>query len=221
MMRDHVRTIRDRFMDRDFWLRENLQYAKPNFRLRKCARFLNRETQGRHCDLLDVGCGPASLRRLLAPNISYHGLDIAIQEPAPYLVQRDFVQDNISFGTKRFDIVVALGVFEYMGRHQSEKFEEIARILAPGGKFVMSYINFNHFRAMIYPAYNNVQSIADLTTSLQQVFRVEKCFPVSHHWRHRQPGRNAWALQIPLERPIPWLSSWFAVEYFCVCTVPV
>ena len=178
-----MQELTENYNKRDFWIRENLQYAEPNFRLRKCARLVNEETQGRRCDLLDVGCGPASLRKQLGSNINYSGLDIAIHEPAPYLLETDFIRNQISFRNKRFDMVVALGVFEYMGGYQDQKFAEINKILNKDGKFIMSYINFRHFRRKIYPIYNNIRSIGEITKSLQMVFHVEKCFPVSHHWR--------------------------------------
>jgi cyclopropane fatty-acyl-phospholipid synthase-like methyltransferase len=214
-----MQEVIENYNNRDFWIRENRQYAEPNFRLRKCARLVNEEMQGRQCTLLDVGCGPAALRRLLGSNVNYHGLDIALHEPAPYLLETDFVQNPISFNGKRFDIIVALGVFEYMGGHQSQKLAEISRILKKDGKFILSYINFSHFRRIIYPIYNNVRTIGELKQSLQQVFHVEKCFPVSHHWRHKQPGKNASrAFQMQLNWNIPLVSSWLAVEYFCICS---
>ena len=213
-----AQTVTDMFNDREFWLKENLLYAQPNYRLRRCARLVNERARGRQCDLLDVGCGPAALRPLLPPAIAYHGVDIAIHEPAPYLLERDFVRNEISFGDRRFDFVVALGVFEYMGHHQARKFDEIRSILAPGGTFVMSYINFRHYRRAIFPAYNNIQSIGELTASLRTAFRLERCFPVSHHWRHRQPGTYASRVQLPLGTAVPGVSSWLAVEYFCVCS---
>jgi len=209
----------DDFNKREFWIHENLLYAQPNFRLEKCARLINGLMQGRTYDLLDVGCGPAALRRLLDSSITYHGVDIAIHEPAPYLRELDIVQNPIAFEAKHFDVVVALGVFEYMGKQQDRKFGEIREILNADGRFIMSYINFRHYRRRIWPAYNNIQPIGDLLQSLAKVFRVERCFPVSHHWRHKQPGRNALpAVQMHLNWNIPLVSPWLAVEYFCVCT---
>ena len=80
---------------RDFWSSENLKYALPHYRMRKVARLLNRLADGRACRLFDVGCGPAALRHLLDPEISYFGVDIAIQEPSPQLVERDLLRDPI------------------------------------------------------------------------------------------------------------------------------
>ena len=71
--------------------------------------------QGKTYDLLDVGCGPATLMHLLDQNISYHGIDIAIHEPAPNLIEADFLENPISFHGRKFDIVLAQGIFEYVG----------------------------------------------------------------------------------------------------------
>lgn len=219
MKNDSTRNVSENYYARDFWIHQNLQYAEPNFRLRKCARLVNKAAHGRPCDLLDVGCGPAALRNLLDPNINYFGLDIAVHDPAPHLLETDFTENPISFQGRRFDMVVALGVFEYMGRHQTQKFAEISSILNKGGRFIMSYINFKFFRRQVSPFYNNVQSITELTNSLQQVFHVEKCFPASHHWRFKQPGKYALpAVQMRLNCNIPLISPWLAFEYFCICS---
>ncbi len=209
----------ENYRTKDYWIVENAQYAEPSFRLQKCARIVNEIARGRACNLLDVGCGPAALRGLLSSNVSYYGLDIAIQEPASYLREVDFGRNEISYGEKRFDVVVALGVFEYMGQYQNRKFGEIRDILNKDGKFIMSYINFGHLRRRVWSNYNNVQSIAKMAKSLNEIFQLEKCFPASHHWRQKQPGKYAIpAVQMHLNFNIPMVSPWLAVEYFFICS---
>jgi SAM-dependent methyltransferase len=214
-----MKEVTQDYRDKDYWIVENAQYAEPSFRLRKCARLVNQLAQGRACSLLDVGCGPAALSQLLDPNISYYGVDLAIHQPASYLREADFAQNRISFDERRFDFVVAMGVFEYMGQNQNRKLQEIKEILNDNGKFIMSYINFGHLRRQIWPNYNNVQPIADMTKGVEEVFRIERRFPVSHHWRQKQPGKNALpAIQMHLNFNIPLLSSALAVEYFFACS---
>ncbi len=209
----------ENYRGRDYWIVENKLYTEPSFRLKKCARIVNDSAAGKKCNLLDVGCGPAALRRLLHPNVEYRGIDIAIQQPATYLREVDFGEKAIGFDQERFDFIVAMGVFEYMGGRQSRKFEEIASILKPNGTFIMSYINFGHVRGLVWPNYNNMQPIAEMAKNLKQVFQLKKSFPASHHWRQKQPGRYALQpLQMHLNFNVPVLSSWFAVEYFFVCT---
>ena len=64
-------------------------------------------------------------RRLLNKNIDYYGIDIAIHNPAPNLLQADFLAAPIQFDERQFDIIVAQGVFEYVGKFQSQKLTEI------------------------------------------------------------------------------------------------
>lgn len=209
----------EEFRDRDYWIVENTQYAEPSFRLRKCAQLMNQMAGERECTLLDVGCGPAALQPLLNRNISYFGIDIALHKTASFLREVDISRVPITFDDRRFDFVFAGGVFEYMGHQQEQKFEGIRDILKDGGKFVMSYINFGHFRSRVWPNYNNVQSITAMKQSVSKVFEVERCFPASHHWRHKQPGVFACrSLQMRMNYNISILSPLFAVEYFFVCS---
>jgi SAM-dependent methyltransferase len=203
---------------RDFWAQENLNYSKPHFRMEKAARLLNRLARGRECDLLDVGCGPGTLMRLLDPNIHYYGIDIAIQHPAPNLIQADLVQNPVQFGSKLFDLVLAQGFFEYMGTHQDAKLAEIRRILKPGGTFVATYVNFGHCNKNVYWPYSNVQPIGDFRRSVQHQFMIKRSFPTSHNWRHNEPNRSfVKRSQMNLNVNIPFLSPKLAVEFFFIC----
>ena len=207
------------FRNREYWIVENLEYVKPSFRLQKCARIINKLAKNKPCDLLDVGCGPAALRQVLSSNINYHGIDIALQRPASYLREIDFAKNEICFDQKHFDVITAFGVFEYMGLSQDRKFEEIRKILNPKGTFIMSYVNFGHYRRRIWPNYNNVQPIAEMRKSIESVFKIEEYFPASHHWRQKQPGKYAFpAIQKHLDYKIPLISRWLAVEYLFVCS---
>jgi SAM-dependent methyltransferase len=204
---------------RDFWIKENLHYATPHYRLEKAARIVNRLSEGRKCDLLDVGCGPAALMHLLGTNVHYYGVDIAIHSPAPNLLQADFLESPIRFGDRKFDIIVAQGVFEYAGRFQADKFREIARLLNRGGTFLLSYVNFDHRDPVIYAPYNNVQSFDDFRGCLARFFRVDRFFPTSHHWHHHEPNRTYMkAIQMPIRVNIPFVSRRLAVEYFFLCS---
>lgn len=207
------------YRQKDYWIVENRAYEEPSFRLFKCARMLNDLARGKNCSLLDVGCGPGALRDLLDPNIKYQGIDIALQHPATCMREVDFAKNPIACDGQRFDFVVALGVLEYMGTLQIQKFKEIAGILNPRGKFIMSYINFGHYRKRVWPNYNNVQSIPAMAKSLSGVFELQRCFPASHHWRQKQPGRYSLGpLQMHVNFNIPVMSPLLAVEYFFLCT---
>src|ERR1700761_9020136 len=116
---------RAQYYKKDFWRAENLKYSRPHQRLEKSGRVINKIAGGTARTLLDVGCGPATLQRLLTPNIQYFGIDISIPDPAPSLLEYDFLEAPIGFHGKRFDMVVAQGVFEYVGNFQEQKLEEI------------------------------------------------------------------------------------------------
>ena len=207
------------YYKRDFWADENLKYRQPHFRLEKAARLVNRVANGRECDLLDVGCGPAALIHLLDPNIHYCGIDIAIQEPSPKLIEADFVEGPIKFNDKRFDIIVAQGVFEYIGNVQGQKLSEIRDLLNEGGTFIATYVNFDHRNKNIYWPYNNIQSFSVFYQSLAQFFQVDRYFPTSHRWHHDEPrDRLIWAVQKHINLNIPLISRLFGVEYFFICS---
>ncbi len=211
--------ISEIYYKRDFWSKENLKYARPHFRMEKAARLVNRIGRGKQRDLLDVGCGPATLMRLLENNIHYYGIDIAIHDPKPNLRQSDFLEAPLTFDERRFDIVVAQGVFEYAGKFQSQKFTEIKQILKDDGTFVVSYVNFDHRNKSIYWPYNNVQSFASFYSSLAEHFRIRRFFPTSHRWHHDEPsGRLMKGIQMLVNLNIPVISPRFAVEYFFICS---
>jgi SAM-dependent methyltransferase len=208
-----------KYYKREFWSEENLKFTRPHFRMRKAAQLINKMARGQERDLLDIGCGPAALRGLLESNIHYHGIDIAIHEPAPYLLEADLLAAPVRFGDKRFDIVLAQGVFEYVGEFQPRKFAEISELLRPGGTFIVSYTNFGHHKKDIYWPYSNVQPMQDFRASLARCFQIDRSFPVGHNWNHSAPQRK-WlqAIQMHMNVNIPVLSPVLASEYFFICS---
>jgi SAM-dependent methyltransferase len=211
--------VSDKYYKRDFWATENLKYAEPHFRLEKSARIVNRIADGKERDLLDVGCGPAILSRLLHKNIHYHGIDMAIHNPAPNLVETDFLGGPINFGDKKFDIILAQGVFEYVGSFQPQKFSEIKKLLKAEGTFVLSYVNFDHLNRALYEPYNNVQSFDEFRKSLAGFFHVDRIVPTSHHWHHHEPNRRFMKnIHMHINTNIPLISPLFAIEYFFICS---
>lgn len=209
----------ERYRKREFWSRENLKHVQPHYRLVKAAGIANKTAAGRDCVLLDVGCGPATLQHLLQPNIHYYGIDIAIHEPAPNLIEADILETPIAFGDKQFDIVLAQGLFEYVGDFQSQKFAEIAQLLTEKGIFILSYTNFAHRGEHIYPAYNNVQSFNDFRESLTKYFEIKRLFPTSYNWNHGQPNRKlVKAVNMHLNLTVPIIGPMLAVEYFFICS---
>ena len=207
------------YYKRDFWAKENLKHVPPHYRLQKAARIVNKIASGRECDILDVGCGPATLMSLLQSNIHYYGIDIAIHNPAPNLIEADLLETPVRFGDKRFDIILAQGVFEYVGDFQSQKLAEIAGLLYQGGKFIVSYTNFGHRNKQIYEPFSNVQSMADFRQDLTRYFKIDRSFPTSHNLSGGQPSRPLTkAANMYVNVQVPYLSPMFAVEYFFICS---
>jgi len=211
--------IENTLYKKDFWSNENLKYSRPHYRMEKAARLINKLAHGQERTLLDVGCGPTTLMSLLEPNIRYYGIDIAIHDPAPNLIESDFLEGPIRFGDKRFDIVVAQGVFEYVGNFQSQKFAEIAQLLNKDGIFVVSYVNFDHRQRDIYWPYSNVQPFKDFRRSLAENFKIRSYLPTSYNWNHWEPGRKILrAANMHINVNIPIIGPVLAVEYFVVCS---
>jgi SAM-dependent methyltransferase len=203
---------------RDFWDGESGKFAEPHFRMRKAARVVRRLTGGRACDVLDLGCGPAAFGQLMPGNVRYYGIDIAIQDPAPNLIEMDMLETPISFRDMKFDVILAQGVFEYFGRSQSQKFAEIRDSLKADGKFVVTYTNFAHIHKNIYHAYSNVQQQEDFRRGLRQYFVIERSFPGSHNWNHSMPKRKSLQLaQARFDINVPVLSPMLAVDFFYIC----
>jgi SAM-dependent methyltransferase len=205
---------------KDFWSKENLRYSQPHYRLQKSARIINKVANGKERMLLDVGCGPAALMPLLNRNIRYYGIDIAIHSEVPNLIEADFLEAPIKFDDKSFDIIVAQGVFEYVGEFQAKLFAEVARLLSDNGIFIVSYVNFDHRNKDIYWPYNNIQSFDDFRQGLTQYFKILRFFPTSHNWHHHEPGRKMIkAANMYVNINIPLISRILAVEYFFICSL--
>lgn len=203
---------------KDYWSREQPKFASPHYRLRKTARLVNRILGDRAGTVLDIGCGPGTLGGLLARDVGYYGLDLVAPEATANVRQVDLTESVIRFDDLRFDVVVAQGVFEYLGNHQSQKFVEISRILAPGGRLVITYTNFDHHKAQIYPQFSNVQPHETFRAALEEHFVIERCFPTSYNWNGGQPNRR-WlqAMNMRCNVNVPLVSRRLAVEYFFVC----
>ena len=203
---------------RDFWAVENTKYPRPHHRMLKVAHVVNRLAAGADCRLLDVGCGPATLESLLAPNIHYFGIDIALQQPRPNLTECDILQEPIQSVGAPFDLIVAQGLFEYLADSHSLKLAEIADLLAPEGRFVVSYVNFDHRKPSYYWPYNSIRPSAEFRDGLAEHFAIEKTLPTSHNWNHSEPSRRY--VQVPniyLNWNMPLVTRWLGVEYLYIC----
>lgn len=203
---------------REFWSKQDF-YKQSFFRTQKCARIVNSIARGRNCDLLDVGCGPATLSTLLENNINYYGIDWFIHEPAPNLIETDLLKNEIKFEGKQFDIIVAAGFFEHMADLQDKKLSEIELLLKKHGKFITTFTNFSHIYRVKLPSCSNIRSIVDFRRNLSLLFVVEEYFPSSHNWRPTELRSTILnKVQMYLNVRIPIFSHLFAVNVFFVCS---
>ncbi len=113
---------------------------------------LEKRPKGR---LLDAGCGAAQiLIEILQRGWDGYGIDFAERmiEHAkrlmaeegldPNRVQVGSLQDLSPYDDNRFDVVVCMGVLEYLAPEEEEiAFSEIGRVLKPGGLFYAECIN--------------------------------------------------------------------------------
>ena len=92
--------------------------------------------------LLDVGCGTGKTLSLLQKYGAAQGIDIAEQaiefcKKRGFVIKKSDVMD-IQFPDSMFDVVTALGVFYHKAVTDDVRgFQEIRRILKPGGRFIM------------------------------------------------------------------------------------
>jgi SAM-dependent methyltransferase len=208
-----------RHLKKEFWIVENQQYSRAHYRLKKASRIVNEIAGADECDLLDLGCGPATLRTLLTPNIQYHGIDIALSAPAPCLIEADLLESPIEFRNKHFDIVLAHGLFEYIGGPHSQKFSEIAQLLNENGRFVVSYTNFGHRQPEVYRYYASAQPLDVFRQRLSEHFVIKRCLPTSHNWNHSEPNRRfVMAANMRWNWNVPVVGPKLAVGYFFVCS---
>ena len=204
---------------KDFWSEANLVFSQPHYRLEKAQRIVVGLAQGKECSLLDVGCGPATLMRLLPPNIHYYGVDLDTHGQAPNLMEADLLETPIGFNGKKFDIVLAQGFFEYVGNLQAQKFGEIADILSDNGNFIVSYWNYKHRNTQTFCAHSNIQPVGDFRKDLERYFNVDRFFPASYNWYHGSPSmRLNKAINMHVNVNIPFISPLLAVEYFFICS---
>jgi len=204
---------------KDFWSEANLVFSQPHYRLEKAQRIVVGLAQGKECSLLDVGCGPATLMRLLPPNIHYYGVDLDTHGQAPNLMEADLLETPIGFNGKKFYIVLAQGFFEYVGNLQAQKFGEIADILSDNGNFIVSYWNYKHRNTQTFCAHSNIQPVGDFRKDLERYFNVDRFFPASYNWYHGSPSmRLNKAINMHVNVNIPFISPLLAVEYFFICS---
>jgi SAM-dependent methyltransferase len=102
--------------------------------------------------VLDLGCGPATMRAVLPTHVEYFGVDFApsiireLGDPSHFEVA-DFNVDPTCFGTKKFDVLICSGIFEYI-REPLRFIAFLASKVSDEGHLILSYTNRQHFRSI-------------------------------------------------------------------------
>ena len=112
---------------------ENLFHEQflSSFRHRRAVTAGLKDFEG--ISVLDVGCGEQPYRALLGPSCSYVGIDVEARHPQTLAVElgRPWPVEG------PFDVVLCTQVIEHVADIR-EFCEEIDRVLAPGGKLLIS-----------------------------------------------------------------------------------
>ena len=125
----------------------------PGFRdAGKCYQDILRKLIDRHTVLLDLGCGRMSLA---AEQIDQAGLAGGIDPSLPDLIHnRDVIHrvggsgESLPFSSASLDLVVSQWTVEHLARPQVV-FDEMARILRPGGRVVVFTTNANNYIPLV------------------------------------------------------------------------
>lgn len=131
-----------------YWNRRAQDFGRIHPRLRQ-VRDLVEAAPRPVTTLLDIGCGPATLRSVLPRAIDYFGVDIAeeviraLDDPSHFEVV-DLNETRICFDGKRFDAVVCSGIFEYI-REPGPFLDFVRDTLAPSGYLILTFTNHQHY----------------------------------------------------------------------------
>jgi len=134
--------------------------------------------------ILDVGCGPGQLLlNLLREGYDAVGVDISegmINEARTLVCANGFPNfdgtsvgdiENLKFGDKQFDVVVASGVIEYQN-DDDVALAEMKRVLKPGGHLILnvtnqySYVTFSENIFLAFKKLPGVRSAVSLLRGL-------------------------------------------------------
>lgn len=206
------------FKKKQYWIKENYKYKDVHFRLEKIAKIINGKSK-RSADLLDIGCGTATLSNLIREDINYFGIDIAPHTKESNIKELDIVNSVIKFDERKFDVIVASGIFEYLGGYHKEKMHEISGILEEEGFFIVSFSNMKHIKKPKYSSWNNYDGISDFKKNLEEYFKVIDYYPAYHNIKYDEIS-NAFGkyLARKININLPFISERLGIDFIFICT---
>lgn len=166
--RNHGETIIS-FFDQDlrWWqdvYREDLPQGFFSFEMRRrlevVTALLTAQIQSMdNPDVLECGCGPGDILELLAPlrckltglDLNPRYLDLAA-EKVPAATLFDANVEQLPFPDASFDVVYAVGVFQYLSDERAAA-REICRVTKDGGVVLISFANYRMLHLFLDPFY--------------------------------------------------------------------
>lgn len=166
--RNHSETIIS-FFDQDlrWWqdvYREDLPQGFFSFEMRRrlevVTDLLTAQIQSMdNPDVLECGCGPGDILELLAPlrckltglDLNQRYLDLAA-EKVPGATLFDGNVEQLPFPDASFDVVYAVGVFQYLIDERAAA-REICRVTKDGGVVLISFANYRMLHLLLDPYY--------------------------------------------------------------------
>jgi ubiquinone/menaquinone biosynthesis C-methylase UbiE len=151
-----------------------------NERLRLVLNFLAPIESGK---LLDVGCGPGILlNRLIDGPLEISGIDLCpemIAEAGARTAGRANLRigqlEHLPYEDKTFDVIVGLGVLEYLS-DQRAALSEMARVAKPGATVILSMVN----RVSLYRRWERL--VFNPWCTLRSGGRVRSEYPEPRMW---------------------------------------
>lgn len=206
------------FYTKQYWIKENYKYKNVHFRLERVANIINAKSK-RSADLLDIGCGTATLSTILREDINYFGIDIAPHSNEPNIRELDIANSVIQFDERKFDVIVVSGLFEYLGEKHVEKMKEISNILKDRGIFIVTFSNMEHIKKPNYPSWNNFDSISVFKGNLEKHFQVMNYFPAYHNIKYTEITNGIGKkLAHKINFNIPTISNRWGIDFIFICT---
>ena len=163
-------------------------------------------------DVLDVGMGAGRLcAELVERGWTVMGIDLspamveAARQRLPAIAERLYVGsiDRLPFGDGTFDAVAATGVLEYATDDLDGATRELARVLRPGGRAVVSFPNHASPRHLwrgrvLYPAVR----VAKKVVPHNRPAPPERCAPLARLARRGARVRRAPRRRTPTAQPV-------------------
>ncbi len=133
--------------------------------------------------VLDLGCGRGGIVERLGALGTWVGIDpdlVSLQQHRSARLRRGCADsEHLPFASGTFDIVTASWVLEHLP-HPAATFEEITRVMRPGGRFFFLTPNAAHPLPRLSAALARLQNVQDLAVGSVYGRSADDTFPVTY-----------------------------------------